>query len=106
VTKIAYIFQHTLRGPVPLRRGDGVVEIKIFRWWELIRLSGPLGPQGWALHLLVFCNGITTDFMHQSRQGVFAIGRFHGLFVEFAPHIEVYRLWLWPPVRFEKGPMR
>jgi hypothetical protein len=103
--KIAYIFQHTLRGPVPMRRGEGVVEIKVFRLWELVRLMSPFGQQGWALHLLVFCNGIMADFMHQSRQGIFVIGWRRGLFVEFSPHIEVYRLWLWPP-HFEKGPMR
>jgi hypothetical protein len=104
--KIAYIFTRTLRGPVPMRRGNGLAEITIFRWWKLIPVETPFGPDGWALHLLVFCNGVMADFMHQSHQGVFAIGWHHGLFFEFVPRTTTHRLWVFPFIRYEKGAIK
>ena len=100
--KIAYIFQHTLRGPVLLKRGGGPVAINVFRWVEHIPIEGG----GWSLHLLVFCNAVMADFTHQSRQGVFAIGWHQGLFVEFTPRLTTHRLWLYPEIRYEKGTLK
>ncbi len=106
MNKIAFVFQHTLRGPTLLKRGDKPVAINVFRWVELIPVDSPYGPDGWALHFLVFCNAVMADFMHQSRQGVFAVGWRHGLFIELTPHITTHRLWLFPEIRYEKGTLK
>ena len=104
--KITYIFQHTLRGPVVLKRGGNPVAINVFRWVERIPVETALGPAGWSIHFLVFCNAVMSDFLHQSRQGVFAIGWHQGLFVEFTPRITTYRLWLYPTIKGEKGTIK